>query len=193
MERYGSRLSRISLCVLARDEDEHLAGLLETTRPYVDEIVVWIDDRTTDRSEKIARGLAEVVQVGRLGMDFAGARNACQALATGEWVLSLDPDERPLPGLLEWFREARDVADACLSVHENRIDGRPVPGHYLEWKCRFFRRKYRWVGRIHERLLLGEARVLVAPEHLRILHYKSQARQEMQNARYAAWDVCEKT
>lgn len=183
-------MSKISLCVLALDEEEHLAGLLEGCRPYVDEIVVWIDDRTVDGSEAIAREHAEVVQVGRLGMDFAGARNRTIDLAQGDWILSLDPDERPMPELLEWFRKVRQEADACLSLHENRIDGEPVPGRLWEWKCRFFRRRYRWTGRIHETVMLGRARLLTAPEHLRIQHFKTAARQAMQNARYAAWDVC---
>ncbi|MFA5378592.1 MAG: glycosyltransferase [Dehalococcoidia bacterium] len=178
----------ISLCVLALNEEEHLGGLLEICRPYVDEIVVWVDDRSTDETEAIAREHAEVVHVGTLNMDFSAARNWCIDHASGDWILSLDPDERPMPELLRWFHDMSRVADACLSLHENRIDGELVEGHETEYHCRFFRRKYRWTGKIHEMVELGNAKVFVAPLDLRIHHFKTSERQAMQNLRYLEWE-----
>jgi len=176
----------ISANILALNEQEHLPGLLELIRPHVGEIVVWVDDRTTDASEEIAREYADVVHVGALNKDFAQARNWCLDHSRGEWVLTLDPDERPMPELLRWLPTVQAV-DAVQTLHENRIDGKPVEGHFLEWHCRFFRKQYRWFRPLHEMVALGEARVMCAPTHLRILHYKSQERQEMQNRRYEEW------
>lgn len=180
----------ISLCVLALNEEEHLAGLLEKCRPHVDEIVVWVDDRSTDATEDIAQEHADIVLIGAFHQNFARARNLTISMSRGDWILTLDPDERPVPGLLRYFRRMSETGecDAIVSLHENRIDGEPVEGHFLEWHCRFFRRAYRWRGKLHETVDLGEARVWAAPEHLRIHHFKTSERQAMQNMRYAEWD-----
>ncbi len=89
----GTRGSpRISLCVIARDEEATLARCLASAAPFVDELVV-VDTGSTDRTIEIARAWGAVV--GRFAWcdDFAAARNAALDLASGDWILSLDADE----------------------------------------------------------------------------------------------------
>jgi len=44
----------VSLCMIVLDEAETLQRAIESVQPIADEIVVGIDDRTTDDSDEIA-------------------------------------------------------------------------------------------------------------------------------------------
>jgi len=81
---------RLALVVIARDEEVGLPLTLDSVRDVVDEVVVAVDARTTDRTREVAAG-ARVLDVAF--RDFAQMRNeACHA-ATADWVLMLDADE----------------------------------------------------------------------------------------------------
>jgi len=83
---------RISLCVIARNEEASLARCLASAAPFVDELVV-VDTGSTDRTVEIARAGGAVVGHFTWCDDFAAARNAALELAGGDWILSLDADE----------------------------------------------------------------------------------------------------
>ncbi|MBI2504133.1 MAG: glycosyltransferase [Candidatus Latescibacteria bacterium] len=87
---------RLSVCLIARDEEAVLPRCLESVRSVADELVV-VDTGSTDRTAQIARQYGA-----RLGSfawcdDFAAARNAALDLATGEWILWLDADDYLAP------------------------------------------------------------------------------------------------
>jgi tetratricopeptide (TPR) repeat protein len=87
----------LSLCLIARDEEEMLPGCLASARDAVDEIVL-VDTGSRDATLRIAREMgAHIAQV-PWNDDFSAPRNAAFALATGDWVLVLDADERLAPG-----------------------------------------------------------------------------------------------
>lgn len=82
----------VSLCMIVKDEQRHLAACLQSVKGLVDEIVV-ADTGSTDRSRDIATAFgARVIDV-RWEDDFARARNAALAAASRRWVLVLDADE----------------------------------------------------------------------------------------------------
>lgn len=84
--------SRISLCMIVRDEAENLPRCLDSAIPYVDEVVV-VDTGSTDDTVAIAQSKgAKIGHFPWVG-DFARARNASLDLATGDWFLVLDADE----------------------------------------------------------------------------------------------------
>jgi tetratricopeptide (TPR) repeat protein len=82
----------VSLCMIVKNEERHLARCLQSVKRLVDEIVV-ADTGSTDRTREIATAFgARVIEVGWED-DFAKARNAALAAAAGKWVLVLDADE----------------------------------------------------------------------------------------------------
>ena len=99
---------RISLCMIVRDEASMLARCLDSAIPWVDEVIV-VDTGSVDDTVAIAR--ARGARIGEFTWcdDFAAARNASVALATGDWVLYLDADEAITPASGPWLREL--VAD----------------------------------------------------------------------------------
>ncbi len=84
---------RISLCMIVCNESEHLAGALQSVAPLVGEIIV-LDTGSSDGSQEIARSFGARVIEWEWVDDFAAARNAAIAEATGDFILILDADER---------------------------------------------------------------------------------------------------
>jgi len=181
----------IALNMIVLNEEERLGKLLAYLSHYVDEMVILVDDRTTDRSFEIARGFTDKVDRFALNMDFAAARNKCISRSSAQWILQVDADEWPQPELLQYFRDI-DKANSpgvhgVISIHDNRIDGVPVPRHEREQHLRFFRSNYLYKGRLHEIPDIPWKKIVYAPTDYLILHHKTGARQEMQNKRYAQW------
>lgn len=90
----GSKNGRplVSLTMIVKNEEADLPACLESARTIADEIIV-VDTGSTDRTVEIAREYGAQVHFFTWCDDFAAARNAALAHATGEWVLHLDADE----------------------------------------------------------------------------------------------------
>jgi glycosyltransferase involved in cell wall biosynthesis/tetratricopeptide (TPR) repeat protein len=83
----------LSLCVIARDEEEHIAGCLESVRGLADQVIV-VDTGSTDGTIDVARSHGAEVHVLDWDGDFAAARNEALRHARHAWILVLDADER---------------------------------------------------------------------------------------------------
>jgi glycosyltransferase involved in cell wall biosynthesis len=101
-------MTTLSAVLTVRDEEAMLEGALRSLG-FCDEIVVVVDDRTTDRTAEIARRHTEHVLVRPFG-DFATSRNAGVERASGEWILHVDADERITPALAAEMRAAVTAA-----------------------------------------------------------------------------------
>lgn len=110
---------RLTLCVIARDEEQMLGGCLASVRGIVDEIVV-VDTGSVDDTARIARDAGATVVPFVWADDFAAARNAALAAAHGTWILVLDADERLAPGA------GRALEDA---IRRNGLDCGLLPLH----------------------------------------------------------------
>ncbi|MCZ6635617.1 MAG: glycosyltransferase [bacterium] len=83
---------RLSLCMIAGNEEARLGQCLESVQRLVDEIVV-VDTGSTDRTVEIAKEYGAKLGYFEWCDDFAAARNASLKLATGDWIMWLDPDD----------------------------------------------------------------------------------------------------
>ena len=99
---------RLSVLVVAKNEAHNLADCLASAS-WADERVVVVDPASRDATLEIAKREADVVAL-RIFDDFASQRNAALALASGDWVLSIDADERVTPAA-----RGRDPARHCRS------------------------------------------------------------------------------
>lgn len=95
----------ISLCMIAKNEEKHIARCIESAKPFVDQIVV-VDTGSTDFTVEIAEGLGAEVYHHIWQDDFALARNQSLEYATGDWILFLDCDEALQPETAPMLREA---------------------------------------------------------------------------------------
>ncbi|MBW2291911.1 MAG: glycosyltransferase family 2 protein [Deltaproteobacteria bacterium] len=136
----------LSVCVLACNDEEILARCLDSLG-FADEILVVVDAKSTDGSEKIAREKATAVVVHRYLGDLEQKRHAI-SLAANEWVLLLDSDEVVSGALAERICEflSQSASDKRIAGCEvNRLTfhlGRWLRhgDFYPDWKLRLFRR-----------------------------------------------------
>ena len=138
----------LSLCMIVKNEAAALPAFLEATAGCWDELCV-VDTGSTDGTQELLRQAGARVEEAAWTADFAAARNQSLGMATGEWVLVLDPDELPLPGFAEALRAAlTDAVGAVWIPFRNLLEG----GHHRDVELlRCFRREgARYEHRIHE-------------------------------------------
>jgi tetratricopeptide (TPR) repeat protein len=82
----------ISLCMIAKDEENNIARCLMSVRSLVDEVIV-ADTGSTDRTKDIARAFGAKVYDFTWTNNFSDARNFSLSKASGKWILVLDADE----------------------------------------------------------------------------------------------------
>lgn len=94
----------LSVCMIAKNEEDTIQRALESTRNIADEIVV-VDTGSSDNTRELAiRCGARVVDL-EWRDDFSAARNRAIQEATGDYILMLDADE---------FIDASDQIDIAL-------------------------------------------------------------------------------
>lgn len=142
---------RLSVCLIARNEERFLGRCLESVRGVADQIVV-LDTGSTDRTLEIARAAGAEVYEAPWQDDFSLARNAALEKVRGDWVLVLDADEELQAGaaemLLGHLQEPRVMAWRLPIVDVGReAEGASyVPRLFRNAPGLFF------LGRIHEQI-----------------------------------------
>jgi (heptosyl)LPS beta-1,4-glucosyltransferase len=118
--------STLSAVIIARDEAEMLPRCLERLG-FTDEIVVVVDSRTTDGTAEIARRYGAVTSIEEFS-GFADLKNTALSLATGDWLLIVDADERVSRALAEEVRSCirDDSADAYRVYRWNYTMGQRI-------------------------------------------------------------------
>ena len=83
---------KISLCMIARNEEKCIDQALSSVENHVDEIVL-VDTGSTDRTCQIASSHGARIYHHPWNDDFSESRNYSLGHATGDWILVLDADE----------------------------------------------------------------------------------------------------
>ena len=126
----------ISVVIPARNESSRLQPLLDRiiVAPDVVEVIVVDDDSTDDTAEIAARAGCRVIAAGSRPVGWTGKTWALQRgldEAKGEWIVTLDADTRPHPGLPVAL-VARALADGSdLLTVAGRFVGRSAPARWL--------------------------------------------------------------
>ena len=83
---------KISLCMIARNEENCIAKALASVRDYVNEIIL-VDTGSSDKTCQIASSYAAEIYHHPWNDNFSESRNYSLSYATGDWILVLDADE----------------------------------------------------------------------------------------------------
>ncbi len=100
-------MASLSVTVITQNEAHNIEACLRSVS-FADEIIV-LDSGSTDQTVQIARSLGASVNISVDWQGFGVQKNRALALATSDWVLSLDADER-VPAALQ--AEIRGVLEA---------------------------------------------------------------------------------
>ncbi len=151
----------ISICIITNNEELKIRCCLESVK-WAEEIVV-VDSGSTDKTVEICREYTDKVY----NKPFPGhieQKNNALDLASHEWALCIDADERVSPELAaEIQEELSKSSDACEGYFLPRRTyflGKWINhcGWYPDYKLRLFKRSLgRWGGmNPHDRITLKE-------------------------------------
>ncbi|MCD0502066.1 glycosyltransferase family 2 protein [Bordetella petrii] len=163
---------KLSVIIIAKNEAAHILGCLESVA-FADEFIV-VDSGSTDNTVELARDFGAQVHVTADWPGFGPQKNRALDLATGDWILSIDADERVPPELADEIRAALAAprADAYEIARLSDFCGRLIrhSGWWPDYVLRLFKRgTARFTdAAVHERVV-PQGQVLRLNGHF--LHY----------------------
>ena len=133
---------KLSVIVITKNEEAHIGACLDSVA-FADEIVV-LDSGSTDATCDIARAHGARIEVSPDWPGFGPQKNRVLDLATGDWVLSIDADERVTPELAQAIRHAIEApaAEGFRIARLSNFCGRWIrhSGWWPDYVVRLFRR-----------------------------------------------------
>jgi len=154
-------LQKISVVIIALNEEEHIQQCIQSCLPIADEVIV-VDSKSTDQTVKLARDLGAVV-VQKEWEGYGQHKNYGVDLAHNDWILSIDADELLTPELQDEIR-AMTLDKGSLYWIRNRVNYCGYWVKHTEWKPSYKARLYhrdvrRWNHKIVHEALEGTEKV----------------------------------
>ncbi len=143
----------ITLSMIVKNEEKHLANCLESVKNVVDEIVL-VDTGSTDNTLEIAEKYSAKIFHFEWINDFAAARNFALEKSSGDWILYLDADEclkqKSVFELQKLTKNKKREAYKCIINNIDEINSRPSVMTYT----RLFPndKQVRFDGKVHEQI-----------------------------------------
>ena len=140
--------------MIVKNEEDVIGRCLECVSDLFDEIIV-VDTGSDDNTKEIVKKYTKDLYYFKWIEDFAAARNYAFSKATKDYIMWLDADDIILEVDKEKIRELKNnmnkSVDMVMMKYNTNFDsdGNPTFSYYRE---RIFKRrkKYRWIGEIHE-------------------------------------------
>lgn len=174
-------MSRLSVIIITHNEEHQISECLASVS-WCDEIIV-VDSGSTDNTVTQCRQFTQNIFIQDDWQGFGVQKNRALAKATGEWVLSIDADERISTALQQEIKQAitYPTASAFRIWRQSYYCGRWIKhsGWSSDYVIRLFRRQCAHFTNdlIHEKIqvLQGKVNTLTAP----LLHYSFTSVEEV--------------
>ena len=150
-------MEKLSVAIITKNEEDRLPKTLSALKDFADEIIV-VDSGSTDRTVEIAKSFGAKVFI-EDWKGYAEQRNSALEKTTYDWVLFLDADEVVSEELKTSIRKIlkSSTADGFYIRRKTYYLGKFLNFVWNnDWVLRLVNRKAnpRWVGNIHETLIL---------------------------------------
>src|SRR6185503_4149808 len=151
----------ISACLIVKDAEKTLRKCVESFVDVVDEIIICIDPKTSDRTLDVCRQLAgdfpnrpftyAIAEKSATRDGFDAARNESIDKASGDWILWCDSDEE-MHDTWHLHKLARHSMHGGFGFAQVHYAINPDQVLTTDYPCRFFRnrRGIRFYGLCHE-------------------------------------------
>jgi glycosyltransferase involved in cell wall biosynthesis len=148
-------MATISLCMIVKNESDHLANCLNSVINLVDEIII-VDTGSTDDTKQIAAQFTDKIFDFPWIDDFSAARNFSYGKATMDYIMWLDADDIIEQSQHEKFLALKGrllLEDAVLLKYVTACDenGNPTFSFYRE-RITKRERHFLWHEAVHEYL-----------------------------------------
>ncbi|NOY60364.1 MAG: tetratricopeptide repeat protein [Calditrichaeota bacterium] len=170
----------LTLCMIVKNEEEHIARCLQSVKDAVDDIVV-VDTGSTDRTVEICKSFGAKVYHHPWQDSFSKARNQALKYVKTEWALQLDADEELDPADIPLLRQAlyeKQFNSICVTIFNDLPEGIISKFYYR----RLYRTKMaHYEGRVHNQIVVPGA---VGMRDIRIYHHGYNLPPEKMAAKY---------
>jgi len=168
-------MPKISFVTSTFNEERNIAACLDSVKDFVNEIIL-VDGSSTDKTIEIAKKYGAKIKVTNNPPIFLINRQKAIDMATGDWLLNLDADERATPELAQEIQRIVKEDDGKINGYfiprKNWFVGRFLMkgGQYPDYQLRLYKNK-----KVHFELKDVHEQAIVEGEtgHLKeaMLHY----------------------
>lgn len=169
-------MTKISTCLVVRNEEKVIRNCLESIRDIVDEIIV-VDGESSDKTADICKIYTDKIYYRKPQGFVEPDRLFALEKATGEWILVIDADETLSKDLHDNLRNLTQQNKYAAYAFTRRTyydeNGKKWTKHvfYPDYQIRLFRKdKTKYQGIIHEAPKV-DGKTKNAPLELYINHY----------------------
>lgn len=159
-----SKKTILSATIITLNEEKDLQKTLESIKDLVDEIVV-VDSGSSDKTVEIAKRFRAKVYERKFD-NYQNQKNYAQDMAKGEWIISIDADEKLDEKLKIEIKKVIEsgLFDGYSIPRKNIIFGKfirfsrwqpELDRHIWLWK----KEEGRWVGEVHEEVFVKSGKV----------------------------------
>lgn len=138
-------MNKLSVVITAYNEEKTIEECLKSIKDWADEIVV-VDNTSSDKTATIAKKYTKNVFTQKNDIQKIDIqKNFGFSKANGEWILSLDADERMTPELgkeIKKITQAKDAVTGYWIPRKNIIFGKWIEhtGWYPDYQLRLFKK-----------------------------------------------------
>lgn len=153
LDNYYSKIARrplnLALMMIVKNEEIGLERAILSVRHLVDEIVIAVDNSSTDKTAEIAAKYATILKYFEWQNNFSEARNFAMEGIKSKWIMFLDGHEylKQAGKLEEYLQTDLDGLLTTIEMDNGSIFRNP----------RIFRNGTKFVGAVHEQQQLKSA------------------------------------
>lgn len=157
---------QITACILTKNNEEIIENCINKIKDYVDYIAV-LDGGSTDKTIEKLKSFGEkvIIKTQNEFTSFPDLRNQLIELAPTDWVIIIDTDEYFEDE--EFLKNIKNIISQRLSL-SYRFPRKNLPDltPNQDYQVRLFDKKYcKWVGYVHEKLVLNEDEKQLADQY----------------------------
>lgn len=136
-------MGKLSVVISAFNEEDKIRDCLESIHQSADEII-FIDNSSTDKTAQIAKEYTSKIFARPNNPMLNVNKNFGFSKASGDWILSLDADERVTPELAEEIGKV--ISDSSIRQRLAQNDSKAVNGFWIPRKNIIFGKWMRHTG-----------------------------------------------
>src|SRR5947209_7174874 len=118
-------MGKLSVILATFNEEKNLTDCLSSIKDFADEIVI-VDGSSTDKTLEIAKKFGAKVLVTDNPPIFHINKQKALDMATGEWILQLDADERVSKELREEIKKIIAMTDQEIELYQHTLPNRKL-------------------------------------------------------------------
>jgi glycosyltransferase involved in cell wall biosynthesis len=99
-------MTKISACIIVKNEEKAVRDCLESIENVVDEIII-VDEHSSDRTVEICREYTLKIYLSVAIESFAEKKNFSLSKSSGDWILVINTDEKLSEGLQQLIQKVK--------------------------------------------------------------------------------------